>query len=55
MSEYFLRLDPYNYDTELDYLLANDIYTFDDYKNFYQNYKITKDEFEKIKEYYGII
>ena len=31
MSEYFLKLDPNNYDTELDYLLDNHVFEFEDY------------------------
>ena len=53
MSEYFLRLDPNNYDTELDYLLDNEIFSFDEFKNLYQNGKINNEDWEKIKEYYG--
>ena len=53
MSEYFLRLDPNNYDTELDYLLDNEIFNFEEFKNLYQNGKITDEDWGKIKEYYG--
>lgn len=52
MSEYFLKLDPNNYDTELDYLLDNNIFEFDDYKSFFENGKINKEDFEKVKEFY---
>ena len=54
MSEYFLRLDPYNYDTEIDYLLDNKIFSFEEFKNLYQNGEISKDEFEQVKDFYGI-
>lgn len=54
MSEYFLRLDPYNYDTEIDYLLDNEIFSFEEFKSLYQNGEISKDEFEKVKDFYGI-
>ena len=52
MSEYFLKLDPNNYDTELDYLLDNNIFEFDDYKSFFENGKISKEDFEKVKGFY---
>ena len=52
MSEYFLKLDPNNYDTEFDYLLDNNIFEFDDYKAFFENGKISKEDFEKVKDFY---
>ena len=52
MSEYFLKLDPNNYDTELDYLLDNNIFEFDDYKSFFESGKMSKEEFEKVKDFY---
>ena len=52
MSEHFLKLDPNNYDTELDYLLGNNIFEFDDYKLFFENGKISKEDFEKVKDFY---
>ena len=52
MSEYFLKLDPNNYDTELDYLLDNNIFEFDDYKSFFENGKMSKEDFEKVKDFY---
>lgn len=55
MSEYFLKLDPSNYDTELDYLLDNDIFKFEDYKSFFESGKITKKDFEKVKVFYGCL
>lgn len=55
MSEYFLRLDPYNYDDELDYMLDNNIFNFQDYKQMYENKAINTEQFERIKEYYGVI
>ena len=42
MSEYFLRLDPNNYNSELEYLLDNDIFKFEDYK----------EDFETVKDFY---
>ena len=55
MSEYFLKLDPNNYNTELDYLLDNRIFEFDDYKSFFESGKITKEDFEKVKDFYGCL
>ena len=53
MSEHFLKLDPNNYDTELDYLLDNGIFSFDEFKSLYQEGKITNEDFEKVKDFYG--
>lgn len=55
MSEYFLKLDHNNYDTEIDYLLDNDIFKFEDYKSFFEIGKITKEDFEKVKVFYGCL
>ena len=55
MSEYFLKLDPNNYDTELDYLLDNRIFEFEDYKSFFENGKMSKKDFEKVKDFYGCL
>ena len=55
MSEYFLKLDPSNYDTELDYLLDNHILEFDDYKSFFESGKMSKEDFEKVKVFYGCL
>ena len=55
MSEYFLKLDPNNYDTELDYLLDNHIFKFEDYKSFFESGKISKKDFEKVKVFYGCL
>lgn len=52
MSEYFLKLGPNNYDTELDYLLDNHIFEFDDYEAFFESSKISKEDFEKVKDFY---
>lgn len=55
MSEYFLKLDTNNYDTELDYLLDNRIFEFEDYKLFFENGEIAKEDFEKVKDFYGCL
>ena len=55
MSEHFLKLDPNNYNTELDYLLDNEIYTFEDYKEFFESGKMSKEDFETVKDYYGCL
>lgn len=53
MSEYFLKLDSNNYDTELDYLLDNGIFSLDEFKSLYQEGKLSDEEWEKIEDYYG--
>jgi hypothetical protein len=55
MSEYFLRLDPNNYNTELEYLLYNDVFKFEDYKEFYECNKMSEKDWETVKDYYGKI
>ena len=55
MSEYFLKLDPNNYDTEVDYLLDNRIFEFDDYKSFFESGEMSKEDFEKVKDFYGCL
>ena len=55
MSEYFLRLDPNNYNTELEYLLDNDIFKFEYYKEFFESGKMSKEDFEIVKEWYGTL
>ena len=52
MSEYFLKLDPNNYDTELDYLLDNRIFEFEDYKLLFESGEMSKEDFEKVKDFY---
>ena len=52
MSECFLKLDPNNYDTELDYLLDNGIFSFGEFKSLYQDGKITNEEWIKVKDFY---
>lgn len=55
MSEHFLKLDTNNYDTELDYLLDNNFFSFDEFKSLYQKGKVTNEEWERIREYYGLL
>ena len=55
MSEYFLKLDPNNYNTELDCLLDNRIFEFEDYKSFFESGKISKEDFKKVRGFYGCL
>lgn len=48
----FLRLDPYNFDTELESLLATSSLSLDDCEVLYQNNKISKEEFEYCKDWF---
>lgn len=50
----FLNLDPSNYNTELEWLLALGSFSFEDYRGLYQNGKISKEDFELCKEYFEI-
>lgn len=52
----FLRLDPLNYDTELESLLATSSLSLNDCEALYKNGKISKEELEYAKgwfEFYG--
>jgi hypothetical protein len=50
----FLNSDPFNYDTELEWLLALGSFSFEDYRGLYQDGKISKEDFELCKEYFEI-
>lgn len=52
MSEHFLKLDPSNYNIELEYLLDNDIFKLEDYKEFFESGKMSKEDFEVVKDFY---
>ena len=52
MSEYFLRLDPNNSNNEFDYLLGHRIFDLADFEEFYKNGRISKREWERVKDYY---
>lgn len=46
LEDNFLRLDPLNYDTELESLLATSSLSLDDCEALYQNGKISKEELD---------
>lgn len=48
----FLRLDPHNYDTELESLLATSSLSLDDCETLFQNGKISKEDFEYAKDWF---
>jgi hypothetical protein len=48
----FLQLDPYNYDTELESLLATSSLSLDNCETLFQNGKISKEEFEYAKDWF---
>lgn len=50
----FLNSDPFNYDTELEWLLALGSFSFEDYRGLYQDGKISEEDFELCKEYFRI-
>ena len=49
------KLDVNNYNTELEYLLDNKIFELEDYEEFYQNGKLSEEEWEIVRDYYGQI
>lgn len=56
LEDEFLRLDPQNYDTELESLLATSSLSLDDCEALYQNGKMSKEELDYAKgwfEFYG--
>lgn len=48
----FLRLDPNNYDTEIQSLLATSSLTFDDCISLYENGNMSKEDFEFAKGWF---
>mgnify|MGYP000599158733 FL=1 len=48
----FLQLDPHNYDTELESLLATSSLSLDNCETLFQNGKISKEEFEYAKDWF---
>ena len=49
------KLDVNNYNTELEYLLDNKIFEFEDYEEFYNSGKLSEEEWEIVRDYYGQI
>lgn len=50
----FLNSDPFNYDTELEYLLGSGSLSFDDCEALFESKKISKEDFELCKEYFEV-
>lgn len=48
----FLRLDPYNYDTELESLLATSSLALDDCEALYQNGKMSEQDIEYVRDWF---
>lgn len=48
----FLKLDPHNYNTELESLLAASSLSLDDCEALYQNNKMSKEDFEYCKDWF---
>ena len=44
----FYKLDSFNYDTELESLLATSSFSLDDCEKLYQNKKMSKEDFESV-------
>ena len=53
MTEEMLKLDANNYQSELKFLLENNIFTFDEYKSFNKEGKLTASEWKEIKDFYN--
>ena len=53
LEDNFLRLDPYNYDTEIEYLLGEGIFNYDDCVALYENEMLSEEEFQYCKEFFG--
>ena len=54
MSEYFLRLDPNNYDNKILYLLENNIFSLQEFNILYKSGKINKKDWQVIKDYKNV-
>ena len=54
MSEYFLRLDPNNYDNKILYLLENNIFSLQEFNILYKSGKINKKDWQVIKGYKNV-
>lgn len=52
LDDNFLNLDPLNYDTELESLLATSSLSLEDYKKLYENNRMSKEEFEYCKDWF---
>lgn len=52
LEDNFLRLDPNNYDTELESLLATSSLSLGDYEVLHQNNKMSIEEFEYCKDWF---
>lgn len=52
MVEDMLKLDSRNYNSELTFLLNNNVFTYDEYKTFYEEGKLTTSEWKEIKSYF---
>lgn len=50
----FLNSDPFNYDTELEYLLGSGSLSFDDCEALFESKKMSKEDFELCKEYFEV-
>ena len=48
----FLRLDPYNYDTELESLLATSSLSLDDCEALYQNGKMSEEDIKYARDWF---
>ena len=48
----FLRLDPFNYDTEIEWLVATDSISLDDCEALYQNGQMSQADYEYAKDWF---
>ncbi len=53
LEDNFLRLDPYNYNSEFEGLLFNGSFSFDDCETLVESNKISKEDFELCKEFFN--
>ena len=53
LEDNFLRLDPLNYNSELEELLFNGAFSFDDCKKLYENKKMSTDDFAYCKDFFN--
>lgn len=54
MSEYFLKLDPNNYDTKIEYTLANKTFNLNEWIDLYNLGMLSPYEWKKVCDFYEL-
>lgn len=54
MSEYFLKLDNYNYNTQIDFMLENKVYSLTEWIDLYNLGMLSPYEWRKVCDFYEL-